>query len=320
MYYKLIIIANLSDNLSSSDLTVKGKFSFFKNWFNMAAERSYITKKEGLTTSSNYKLEFRPDAKYSTITNHNENGDMTCEGEYTLWQSKDDIHRFGIYRKSEMDSEMNLNSSMQFLYNHKKYFFNFGFYKNPFKNEKASCVDPSFSFGGLGRTYEKDGLSLVNGIHIDFNRRIVTNAKFILGFVKGDINGLVQYQISKKIGSDTEEKTEMITVKELKVGLESKICDKFTLFNLSGFEINENSTDFNYGVGGQYSFDPLTFLKFSLKSDKKSVGTVAFTRRFREFIDFTFLTRMRYVPGDEKAKKLGRVKTKFGLEISFVEE
>jgi hypothetical protein len=294
----------------------------------MGVPANELTSKPELGSISSFTLDYKPNPLTSMQLVHLSTGELTLEGEFNLWQSDDKQHTLGVYKKSELGAETNINTTMHMVYNFgQNYFFNFGLKNYPIC--ETSSAPTTFSVGTIARFLEDKNLSSWAGLHLDFNLRNVSDVKFQLGVSNPNANGVLQLQVERKIEpqvslSDGKISSIVTYPKTLRLGLEARVSDDFSLFNVFESAIEDTKLKTDLTFGGLYTFDPYTNLKFKFKDDLTT--TVSITRRFRNLFDFTFSTNLVYKTYSALERKtsttplLSHVKSKFGVTLNLLDE
>jgi hypothetical protein len=286
------------------------------------------TKKDELGSISSFTLSMTQNPLYTTTLTLLDTGDLSFEGEYNLWQSDDKEHNVGIYKKSEGDAYAKINTTMRLLYNFgRNYFFNLGVKNMPIAD--LSSTPTTYSAGAMARFLEDKNLTSWAGLNFDFNLKNVQETKFLLGVTNPNFNGILQFRVERKVSSgitipEGKVMAHATYPKFLKLGLEAKVSDTFSLFNLFESEIEEKDFKTEMSFGGLYTLDPYTNMKFRVKDDLST--TISLTRRFRNLIDFTFCTHLIYKTYTATEMKLStepllsHVKSKFGFTLNLIDE
>ncbi len=334
--------------METEDLRIGGEFSFFKKNFKFSGKRIFDTADGKLTTNTNYNLTIEPSPLSLTTISHVDS-ELSCEGEYTVWQSDDKEHSVGIYKKSTVDNFFNLNTTSHLLYSFgRNLFFNFGFRNLGIFGTKSENVNfctvtaPYLSIGGMYKFLNEANMTSWTGMHVDFTKDGMEEAKTFVGINSAQFNTVFSISVLRNvIQSDskqsklekttvdpvahtvTTQTTEKSVVKEtvsypLKaaIGVASKISDEFELFSLinSTYEGSAMKTDLM--VGGVYTFDPETNYRFKFKDDYSL--SLALQRRFRNFVDISFVTNFKYLGA--KLDLGTSVQTKFGMALNFMDD
>jgi hypothetical protein len=321
-------------------LKIGGDFSFYKKNFRFSGLRTFNVKDGRLVGSTNYKLIWVPSPLYTTEVNHNEN-EMTCEGEYTVWQSDDKLHNIGLYKKSSIDTHFNMNSTLNLLYNYgNSLLLNFGMRNLGIvgtKNRERTFCNlraPYLTIGALYRLVNEANANTWTGAHLNFTKDDLQEAKTLIGFDSPNISGILSVSVLKDlimkeekevdrkseignitiVSKDTIKKETFAYDVETVMGLNAKVSDDVSLFSiLKNKGLNPMSTSFL--IGGIYQIDAQTSYKIKFKSDYSA--SFAFLRRFRNFVDLSFTTNLKYIQEENKATA---IQTKFGFSLNFVDD
>ncbi len=291
-------------------------------------ETNEVTKKDEISSIGSFTLTITPNPLNTTTLTLLNSGQLSYEGEYNLWQSGDKEHSLGVYKKSEADEEAKINTTLRFLYNFRSnYFFNFGVKSMPIC--EVSSKPTTYSVGAMTRFLEDKNLSSWAGLNLDFNLKNLEETKFLLGVSNPNVNGILQLKIERKV-NDT------ITIPEgklsahasyakfIKLGLEAKVSETFSVFNLMETEIDEKEMKTEMIFGGLYNLDQNTNMKFRVKEDLST--TISLTRKYRDLIDLTFSSHFIYKTYPIKEIKdstkplLSHVKSKFGFSLNLIDE
>jgi hypothetical protein len=214
------------------------------------------TKKDELGSISSFTLSMTQNPLYTTTLTLLDTGDLSFEGEYNLWQSDDKEHNVGIYKKSEGDAYAKINTTMRLLYNFgRNYFFNLGVKNMPIAD--LSSTPTTYSAGAMARFLEDKNLTSWAGLNFDFNLKNVQETKFLLGVTNPNFNGILQFRVERKVSSgitipEGKVMAHATYPKFLKLGLEAKVSDTFSLFNLFESEIEEKDFKTEMSFGGLY--------------------------------------------------------------------
>jgi hypothetical protein len=266
---------------------------------------------------------------------------MTCEGEYTLWQSDDKLHSFGLYKKSSIDRHFNINSTFHLLYNWgSSLLLNLGMRNLGFVGTKnnvetfCNIKAPFLSLGALYRLVNDANANSWTGVHLNFTKDDLQEAKTIIGFDSSNINGVLSVSVLKdlirKEQKEIDKKSEVgnmtvVTKETIKketyaynvqavMGFNAKVSDELTLFSIiKNSGLNPMSTSFLFG--GIYQINPLTSYRIKFQNDYSA--TFAFMRRFSNFVDMSFTTNLKYM---QEENKTCAVQTKFGMALNFVDD
>jgi hypothetical protein len=342
-------IANLTDYLEVNDLTVKGSYTFYKDYLRFTAKTAInnlfdpVMGGTSLTSFSNYQLDIRFSPMSNLTITQLGNGAIRSEGEFNLWQDDTKDHNVSLYKECNVDENALISSTVQLLYNFRNtYLINFGIRGQELYSHTNRRLNTGlFSLGGVARLYQDTYFTTWGGVHVNLKPNSVDNVSVLLGLSNATLNGIVRFNIEKrdlttaettfpletKIISNermtTTTTTSIITEpyyyeNEVRLGLESKLQDGFLIF--STLSVKKDKTPnilTKFIAGGMYNIDTTTNLRFKMTDDM--VTTLSLTKRIRNLLDFTFASSFTYSkPVSEK--NMGNIKTKFGLSLIFLDE
>ena len=292
-------------------------------------EKNLLSKKDEVASIGSFTLTMTPSPLNTTTLTLLNSGEIGFEGEYNLWQSDDKEHSFGLYNKTEADQDANINTTPCFLYNFRNnYFFNFGI--KSLALCRLSSSPTTYSVGAMTRFLEDKNVSSWAGLSFDFNLKNLQETKFLLGVSHPNANGILQFRIERKINDEVTIPEGKIAAhasysKFIKLGLEVKISDTFSVFNLLENEFDGKDLKTEISLGGLYNIDQNTNMKFRVKDDLST--TISLTRRYRNLIDMTFSSHFVYKNYSASQKKddstkplLSHVKSKFGFSLNLIDE
>jgi hypothetical protein len=173
-----------------------------------------------LTTQSDYSLSIVSSPLSTTTITHRDTGELTFQGEYSIWQSDDKDHSVGVYKKTTCDPTYNMDTTCQMLYNYRRnYFFNIGLRNLALTK---SSVEPNLSLGSIFRFYEDANVSSWAGMHLNFNSQSFNDLKLILGVTNPNVNGVISFGMLKKNKSTVNTEVKEIHTLE-KTGVQTNI-------------------------------------------------------------------------------------------------
>jgi hypothetical protein len=343
----IINIASLTDYLEVNDLTVKGNFTFYKDYIRFTGKSSINTIQDSTTgvgniiAMNNYQLEIRFSPLSNLILTQLGSGALNSEGEFNIWQDDKKEHNLSIYKHCSIDENFLVASTVQLLYNFRNnYLINLGIRGIELYSYKNKRLDPGlFSLGGIAKLYEDANMTTWGGIHINLKPKKIDNVSVLLGMSNPYINGIMRLNIERKenltvetLTADLPTKTTVVTPtsttvifsepyyyeNELRMGFESKVQDDLSLFSTMIVKQDKSANLIpSFVGGGMYIIDPTTNIRFKANDDL--VATLSLTKRLRKMIDFTFATSFNYKK-PLKETQLGSIKTKFGLSVNFLDE
>lgn len=294
---------NLKKNLDVNDFTIKGSFTFWKDFFKFSGKRIFntlppdsIENKSRLSTASSCSLDMTFSPESNITLSQSDSGEATIEGEYQVWANDNNMHKVRLYGKHEIESCDNITTSNHVVYNYGlDYMFNAGVRDWKIKKGEEMMTPEIFSLGAMMRFTGDPKLHTWGGLQFAFGPRNFNEVKALVGLFTPDVNGVMQVALQKKSETivtplTSNQIAEKITYpKTLQVGLEAKLSDTFYLYNIfkSCFEVDFKTET---QLGGLYTFDPSTSLKFKIGDDLTT--TLSMTKRFRNLFDFTFSTQL----------------------------
>ncbi len=329
-----------------NDLTVKGNFTFYKDYLRFTGKSSINTIQDlttgvgNIITMNNYQLEIRFSPLSNLIVTQLGTGALSSEGEFNIWQDDKKEHSVSLYKQCSIDENFLVSSTVQFLYNFRNnYLINLGIRGIELYSYKNRRLDPGlFSFGGIAKIYEDANMNTWGGIHINLKPNKIDNVSVIIGMSNPTINGIMRLNVERKENliaetiSDIPTNTTFVTPttttlmvseryyyqNELRMGFESKVQDDLSLFSTMIVKQDRNANLIpSFLAGGMYIIDPTTNIRFKANDDL--VTTLSLTKRLRKMIDFTFASSFTYKK-PLKETQLGSIKTKFGLSVNFLDE
>lgn len=321
--------------METDDFTLKGTYSFWKNTMTFSGSRVFntetnlLSKKDEIASIGSFTLTLNPNPLNTTTLTLQNSGEIGFEGEYNLWQSDDKEHSFGVYKKTEADEVAKINTTLRLLYNFKSnYLFNFGIKKMPLCTLSSSPT--TYSVGAMTRFLEDKNVSSWAGLSFDFNLKNLQETNFLLGVSHPNANGILQVRMERKINDEVTIPEGKVSAhasysKFIKLGLEAKVSDSFSVFNLLENEIDGKELKTEMSFGGLCNIDQNTNMKFRVKDDLST--TISLTRRYRNLIDMTFSSHFVYKSYSASEKKddstkplLSHIKSKFGFSLNLIDE
>ena len=335
----------MTDYLEVNDLTVRGNFKFFKNYLSFTGKTSINTVQDvctgagNLTATNDYQLEIKLSPLTNILLTQLGNGSITAEGEYNVWQDDKKEHNVSIYKHCRIDENFLVTNTTQLLYNFKNiYLLNLGMRGLELYSYNNKRLDPGlFSVGGMTKIYEDKNITTWGGVHMNLKPKNIDNVTILLGMSNKSLNGVLKLNIERKenIGLDTfSSQSTCKTIEnplgnvmiakpyryenELRIAFESRVQDDLSIFSTMTVKQDQHAKLVpSFVGGGMYVIDADTNLRFKANDDM--VATLSLTKRLKNMVDFTFATNFIYKTAF-KDKKIGSIKTKFGLSINFLEE
>lgn len=265
----------------------------------------------GLNTFSNYSLNFVLSPLSNILVSHSDAGILDIEGEYNLWQSALKDQHLSLYGKHVFNGLHDITTTNQLVYNYGlDYMVNLGIRDWKIKSNSDKTAAPeTFTIGGMMRVLQDANNHVWTGLQLAFGTRRFNEVQALIGAnFPNKINGIMQLSVGRKVETVvtplTESKLDMKVTypKLLKVGLETKISETFYLYNLFTSSLDESMT-MSAQIGGLYTFDPYTSMRFRIQDDLTT--SISLTRRYRNLLDFTFIGTFHV----NKAKKTEIEKT-----------